>query len=86
MKDVPSANRKLSDDQAAEIRYRVGMGKLSQRRAALEYGVSKRTISGIMAGELYKHCKPAPRPVVVERTRFEVQSGRSYSHFPLRTA
>lgn len=56
-----SPHRKLSDQQAQEIRYRVGgVRNLSERAAAKVYGVSTRTIRGIVKGELY--AKPGRKP------------------------
>lgn len=86
-RDFVSTGRKLSDEQVIAIRYRVGSGKLSQRRAAIEYEVSQKTIYGIMAGTLYRLPNPtsAPRFELVEvRPASEVQVGRSYASFPLK--
>ena len=87
--------RELTDEQAAEIRYRVGCGQISQRKAALEYDVSHKTIFGIMAGRLYvKPGRPPAKPEPVELPRPAIQplrplpavntSGRSYSLAPSR--
>lgn len=84
---VHTTARKLTDEQAAEIRYRVGMGRISQRRAALLYGVSKRTIAGIMAGTLYKRVITPRFEIVAVQPRptaFEQQAGRRYSLAPER--
>jgi hypothetical protein len=80
-KGFVSPTRKLTDDQAAEIRYRVGgVRSMTERAAAKFYGVSAKTIRGILADKLYT--KPAPKPpvtLVLEEPRallFELVSVR----------
>jgi hypothetical protein len=59
-KGFVSPSRKLTDEQAVEIRFLVASGKISERKAGREYGVSSKTIRGIMAGKLYvKRGRPA---------------------------
>lgn len=55
------SHRKLTIQDAAEIRYRASLGG-SNRTLATEYGVSHFTIRGIVNGWLYAEA-PAPRPV-----------------------
>lgn len=88
--------RKLTDEQVAEIRQLVSSRKMSQRKAAIEYGVSKRTVAGILSGELYATptkqngfpAKTPPRFEIVSvrpaPTTQEIQAGRAYSLFPLK--
>lgn len=96
-KGFVSTHRKLTDEQAAEIRYRVGgLRQLSERKAAIEYGVSTKTIRGILAGNLYTKPRPPKaepepdvlpppvRPVLWRPAPVPDISGRSYSLAPSR--
>lgn len=70
--------RKLTEEQATTIRYLVGSGKLSMRAAAAQYGVSPKSIAGIMANRLYVApiIEPPPAPI----------DGRSYGLALVRRA
>lgn len=91
-----SPSRKLTDEQAAEIRYRVGgLRNLSERAAAKEYRVSQRTIRGILAGRLYvkqgrPKRAPSSKPTVLAFAPLPPKAAelpaRSYALAPRRSA
>lgn len=60
----PVREKKLTDDQVAEIRGKVAAG-VPRKRLADEYGVSLPLINQIVAGKIYKG-RPQPQPSVKE--------------------